>query len=77
MRRLSTFNPYRAVVNANAGGAWTAAEGVEVEVIDHAANGRAVLVRMPRDCSWSAKAGKDCWIARAWVDSERVLMKES
>lgn len=66
----STFIPYRAVVNAAAAGAWTAAEGVEVEVIDHAANGRAVLARMPRDCSWPEKAGKKCWIPRRWVDSE-------
>jgi hypothetical protein len=63
-------DPYRATINGKASGVWAAELGTPVEVIDHAANGRAVLVRMPEDARLCKKAGRLCWIPSRWVDEE-------
>lgn len=59
-----------AQINGNAGGVWAAEEGTIVEVLEYAANGRAVLVQMPPDAKLMKKAGRKCWIPRSWIDGE-------
>jgi hypothetical protein len=61
-----------AQINGNAGGVWTAEEGTPVEVLDYKANGRAVLVQMPREAKLAKHAGRKCWIPRRWVDEDRA-----
>jgi hypothetical protein len=56
-----------AVINGNASGVWRAAEGTTVEVLDRKPNGRAVLVRMPKDTEF--KPGRKCWIVAKWLDT--------
>ena len=59
-----------AVVNSSASGVWVREEGTVVGVRSYSPNRRAVLVAMPPGAKLVKKAGRECWIPTAWIDTQ-------